>query len=53
MILSNIYFTVTHNRYDSAESSTYIANGTSIHIENLNAGMEGYLSTDIVKVSHH
>ncbi|XP_011266425.2 lysosomal aspartic protease [Camponotus floridanus] len=43
---------LNHNQYNSAESSTHIANGTSIHIKNFNAGMEGFLSTDIVKIAN-
>nr|XP_056701208.1 renin [Euleptes europaea] len=42
---------VSHNRYDSSESSTYLENGTKIAIQYGQGNMRGFLSQDIVTVA--
>merc|ERR1712002_62514 len=39
-----------HNRYDSALSSTYVANGTDFEIQYGSGAMKGFLSSDTVAV---
>eukprot|EP01028_Stygiella_incarcerata_P001027 TRINITY_DN1162_c0_g9_i1.p1 TRINITY_DN1162_c0_g9~~TRINITY_DN1162_c0_g9_i1.p1 ORF type:complete len:390 (+),score=86.17 TRINITY_DN1162_c0_g9_i1:91-1170(+) len=39
-----------HHRYDSSESSTYVANGKSFKIEYGSGGVEGFLSQDVATV---
>ncbi|XP_054837136.1 renin [Eublepharis macularius] len=42
---------VSHNRYDSSKSSTYLENGTKIAIQYGQGNMRGFLSQDIVTVA--
>lgn len=44
-------FLVSHNRYDSSKSSTYIENGTQTDIQYGQGKVKGFLSQDIVIVS--
>lgn len=41
---------VLHNKYDSAQSSTYKENGTGLEIRYGSGSMTGFLSTDVVTV---
>ncbi|XP_048353007.1 renin isoform X1 [Sphaerodactylus townsendi] len=43
---------VSHNRYDSSVSSTYLENGTKIAIQYGQGNMRGFLSQDIVTVAN-
>ncbi|XP_053101347.1 renin [Hemicordylus capensis] len=42
---------VSHNRYDSSRSSTYMPNGTKIAIQYGQGNMKGFLSKDVVIVA--
>ncbi|KAJ6659887.1 hypothetical protein lerEdw1_018343 [Lerista edwardsae] len=42
---------VSHNRYDSSKSSTYMSNGTKIEIQYGQGNMKGFLSKDVVIVA--
>jgi len=44
---------VLHNKYDNTKSRTYCANSTDFFIRYGNGDLTGYLSTDVVNVSHH
>lgn len=50
LICSIHFFSVSHNRYDSSKSSTYLENGTKIAIQYGQGNMRGFLSQDIVTV---
>jgi len=45
--------TGTHNRYEYEKSSTYVENDTSFYILYNSGEVSGYLSIDVVNVSHH
>ncbi|XP_025270259.1 lysosomal aspartic protease-like [Camponotus floridanus] len=47
----NIDACLTHDRYDSRKSSTYIANGTKIHLSYFSLNVSGFLSTDTVNIA--
>nr|XP_033774740.1 renin isoform X5 [Geotrypetes seraphini] len=42
---------VSHNRYDSSRSETYLENGTSFAIQYGTGNVKGFLSQDVVKVA--
>uniref|UniRef100_A0A8D0DH58 Renin n=1 Tax=Salvator merianae TaxID=96440 RepID=A0A8D0DH58_SALMN len=42
---------ISHNRYDSSKSSTYMPNGTEIVIQYAQGYIKGFLSQDIVRVA--
>uniref|UniRef100_A0A7M4EVU1 renin n=1 Tax=Crocodylus porosus TaxID=8502 RepID=A0A7M4EVU1_CROPO len=43
---------ISHNRYDSSKSRTYIANGTGFAIQYGTGSVKGFLSQDVVMVSN-
>lgn len=46
----DVFVSVLHNKYDSAQSSTYKENGTGLEIRYGSGSMTGFLSTDVVTV---
>lgn len=46
-------FSETHNKYDSTESSTYVANNTKIAMSYGSGKVSGFLSIDNVNVSNY
>lgn len=53
MLIDLILLTAAYNKYDSSKSSTYIPDGKLFSYEYLIGSLSGFLSTDVVNVSHY